>query len=88
MICDIAIYADDTAHYSNCNQSSHLWQQLELASELESDLWDTVDLDRKWFVGFNAGKAQLILFDRSNDPDAIDVKTGGFLKKMGTVFPF
>ena len=39
----IAIYADDTTLYSNCDRASHLWQQLELASELESDLRDTVD---------------------------------------------
>ena len=38
VICDIAIYADDTTLYSKCNQASDLWQQLELASELESDL--------------------------------------------------
>ena len=43
VICDIAIYADDTTLYSNCDQASDLWQQLELASELESDLRDTVD---------------------------------------------
>ena len=38
VICNIAIYADDTALYSKCDQASDLWQQLELASELESDL--------------------------------------------------
>ena len=37
---DIAIYADDTTLYSKCDQASDLWQQLELASELESDLQD------------------------------------------------
>ena len=47
VICNIAIYADDTTLYSKCNQASDLWQQLELASELESDLRDTVDWDRK-----------------------------------------
>ena len=36
--CDIAIHVDDTTHYSKCDQASDLWQQLELASELESDL--------------------------------------------------
>ena len=36
IICDIAIYADDTTLYSKCDQVSDLWQQLELASELES----------------------------------------------------
>ena len=38
VICDIAIYADDNTLYSMCDQASDLWQQLELASELESDL--------------------------------------------------
>ena len=41
VICDIAIYVDDTTLYSKCDQASDLWQQLELASELESDLRDT-----------------------------------------------
>ena len=40
-ICNIAIYADDTSLYFKCDQTSDLWQQLELASELESDLRDT-----------------------------------------------
>ena len=43
VISDIAIYADDTTLYSKCYQASDLWQQLELASELESDPRDTVD---------------------------------------------
>ena len=39
VICDIAIiYTDDATLYSKCNQAYDLWQQLELASELESDL--------------------------------------------------
>ena len=41
VICNIAIYADDTTLYSKCDQASDLWQQFELASELESDLRDT-----------------------------------------------
>ena len=35
VICNIAIYADDTSLYSKCDQTSDLWKQLELASELE-----------------------------------------------------
>ena len=38
IICNIAIYADDTTLYSKCDQTSDLWRQQELASELESDL--------------------------------------------------
>ena len=43
VICNIAIYAHDTTLYSKCDQASDLWQQLEFASELESDLRGTVD---------------------------------------------
>ena len=56
VICDISVYADDTTLFSNCDQASDLWQQLELASELESDLPDTMDWGRKWLVDFNAEK--------------------------------
>ena len=38
VIRDIAIYANDTTLYSKSDQASDLRQQLELASELESDL--------------------------------------------------
>ena len=38
VICDTAIYADDTILYSKCDQASELWQQLELDLEPESDL--------------------------------------------------
>ena len=75
--CNIAICADDTTIYSNCDQSSDLWQQIELASKLESDLQDFLDWGRKWLVDFNAGKTQLVLFDRSNNTGAIDVKMDG-----------
>ena len=71
VICDIAIYVDDTTLYSKCDQASDLWQQHELASELESDLRDTVDWGKKWLVDFNAGKTQLVSFDQSNNTGAI-----------------
>ena len=38
VICNIAIHADDTILFSKCDQAPDLWQQLQLASELESDL--------------------------------------------------
>ena len=43
VICDIAIYADDTTLCSKYGQASGLWQQSELASELKSDLHNPVD---------------------------------------------
>ena len=38
IMCNIAIYAADSTLYSKCHKASDLWQQLELASKLESDL--------------------------------------------------
>ena len=40
VICSIVIYADDTTLYSMCDEASDLWQEIELVSELESDLRD------------------------------------------------
>ena len=77
VICDIAIYADDTTLYSKCDRASDLWQQLELASELESDLRDMVDWGKKWLVDLNAGKTQPVSFDRSHNNGSIEVKMGG-----------
>ena len=64
------------------DQASDLWQQLELASQLESDLRDTMDWGQKWLVDFNAGKTRLVSFDRSNNNGSLDVKMVGlFLRK-------
>ena len=49
-------------------------RQLELASELESDLRDTVEWCKKWLVDFIAGKTQLVSFAGSNNSGSIDVK--------------
>ena len=73
VICDNAIYTDDTSLYSKCD----LWQQIELASELESDLQNTVDWGKKWLIDFNAGKTQQVSFEQSNNNGSIDAKTDG-----------
>ena len=86
VICDIAVYADDDTLYSRCDQVSDLWQQLELASELESDLPETVDWGRKQLVDFNAGKTQLVSFDRSYNNGAIDVKMDGSVLEENSSF--
>ena len=86
VICNIAIHADDITLCSKCDQASDLWQQLELTSELEPDLRDTVIWGRKWLVDFNAGKTQLVSFDRSKNTDAIDVKMDGPVLEGKTSF--
>ena len=63
-----------------------LWQQLELASQFESDLWDVVDWVRKWLVDFNAGKTQIVLIHQCNDTGAIDVKMDGSVLKEKSSF--
>ena len=40
-------------------------------------IYEALDCGRKWLVGFNAGKTQLVSFDRSNETGAIDVKMHG-----------
>ena len=72
----------------------HLLQQLQLASDLKSDLLDTVDLGKKWLVHFNAGKTQLFSFDRSYNNGSIEVKMDGSaleekssFKILGLTFP-
>ena len=79
IICDIAIYADDTTLYSKCDQTCNVWQQHEFASELESNLRGTVDWGKKCLIDLNAGKTQLVLFDRSNDNGFIEVKKDGYV---------
>ena len=86
VICDIAIYADDTTLYSKCDRASDVWQELELASELESDLRGTVDWVKKWLVDFSAGKTQLVSFGRSNNNGSIDVKMGGSILEQKSSF--
>ena len=61
-------------------------QQLEVASEFESGLRDTVDWGRKWLVDFNAGKTQLVSFDRSNNTGAIYVKMNASVLKEKSYF--
>ena len=56
VICNIATYADDATLYFKCDLTSDLWQQLELASELESDLQDTVDWVRSGLLISLLGK--------------------------------
>ena len=57
-----------------------------MASELESDPRDTVDWGKKCLVDFNAGKTQLVSFDRSNKNGFIDVKMGRSILEENSSF--
>ena len=63
-----------------------------MAAEFESDLRDTIDWGKKWLVDFNAGKIQVVSFDRPNNT-GIDVKMDGsvleeksYFKMLGLFF--
>ena len=40
-----------------------------------------MDWGGKWLIDFNAGKTQLVSFDRSNNTSAIDVEMDGSVPK-------
>ena len=74
LICDIAIYTDNTTLYLTvirhliCGNNNLNWLlNLNLFCE-------TLDWGKKWLVDFNAGRYQLISFDRSNNNCSINVK--------------
>ena len=76
----LMILCDDTTPYCRCDQASDLWEQLELASELEYDLRDTVEWGRKQLVDCSAGK------DHSNNTGGIDVKIDGSVLEENSSF--
>ena len=45
-----------------------------------------MDWGRKWLVDFNAGKTQLVSFDRSDNTGTIDVKMDGSVHEGKTSF--
>ena len=58
-----------------------------------NQLYETLYWGMKWLVDFNAGKIQLVSFDRSNDTSSIDVKMDGSVleeklsfKMLGLIF--
>ena len=59
-----------------------------MASELESNLQDTLDWCRKWLVDFNAGKTQPVSFDWANDMkmDGSVLEEKSSFKMLGLTF--
>ena len=86
VMCNIAIYVDDTTLCSKCDQASDLWQQLELASNSTLNLtYETL------LTGAGSGLLisvleKLVLFDRSKNTVAIDVKMDGSVLEEKTSF--
>ena len=57
-----------------------------MASELESDLLDTVDWGRKYPIDVNAEKTQLLSFDWYISTDSSDVKIDGSVLEENSSF--
>ena len=62
VICNIAIYADDATLYCKCDHASDLWEQLELAFDLNL-IYETLDWGRKWLVDFSNHGHPMIFFE-------------------------
>ena len=45
-----------------------------------------MDWGKKWLVDFNAGKSQLVSFNRSNNNGSIDLKMDGFVLEEKSSF--
>ena len=73
MMLSVILLSDNTTLYFKCDQVSDLWQQLELASEIESDLQTLWTGSRSGLLISALGK----LLDRSNNTGSIDVKVDG-----------
>ena len=81
VICNIAIYADDTTLYSQCDQAFDLCNNKNWLLNLNLN-YEALNWGRKWLVGFNTGKTELVLFDQSDNTCVIYVKMMGlFLRK-------
>ena len=52
VLSNIAIYANVTTLYSDCEKASDTCKQLEMSLDLESDLRDTVEWESRWLVTF------------------------------------
>ena len=74
VLCNIAMYADNTTLYSWCDWAFDLWQYLQLNSQFEYDLGDTAEWVRKRLVDINARKTLLVSLDHFRNCCAISVK--------------
>ena len=85
VICNIAIYADESTLCSKCDQAFDLWQQ----QELDCGLWTGAGKACR----FQCWKNSTVFFDWSNNAGVIDVKMDGSvleekssLKMLGLTF--
>ena len=86
VICDIAIYADDTTLYSNCDR--HLICRVGFNWLLNWNLWDTgVGHEVScWFQCLKNSTVFLFFFNGSNNTDVIDIRMDWFILEEKSSF--
>ena len=65
-MCRVGIFADDPTLYSGLPKSSCIFDKVELAADLESDLRTVVEWGDKWLV--TCSKTKLLSVIRYHDP--------------------
>ena len=60
----VGIFADDTTIYSCLSKSHTVFEKVELAADLESDLRTVTEWGDKWLVSFNSSKTKLLSINR------------------------
>jgi len=60
----VGIFADDTTIYSCLGKSHTVFDKVELAADLESDLRTVTEWGDKWLVTFNSSKTKLLSINR------------------------
>ena len=77
LMCRVGIFADDTTLYSGLPKPSCIFDKVELAADLESDLRAVVEWGDKWLVTFNCTKTKLLSINRYHDPFLPSVNMSG-----------
>ena len=77
LMCRVGIFADDTTLYSGLPKSSSIFDKVELAAHLESDLRTVVQWGNKWIVTFNSSKSKLLSINRYCIPFLPSVNMSG-----------
>ena len=62
-LCNISVYGDTITPFSNFDQASDLWQQVEMVSHLPGIL----NWGMEWVVDIDAVKIQLVSLDHRNN---------------------
>ena len=69
----VGIFANDTTIYSCLGKSLTLFEKVELAADLESDLRMATEWGDSWLVTFNSSKTKLLSINRHRSPNLPEI---------------